>query len=101
MKKLERPLFVSNFPSGRWVATGQNGERLTSECSSLKGLDFCRKNDTLPPALEQAIEFNWPNQMFQIPEAAFETVEYPVIGPRTARPPKKRRLWPASWPRLF
>jgi hypothetical protein len=97
-----KTLFISNFPSGRWVATGQNGQCLTSECSFEKSLDFCRKNDTLPPALEQAIEFNWPNQMFQIPEAALETVEYPAIGPRTARPSKKKiSLWPASWPRLF
>lgn len=81
-----KTLFISNFPSGRWVATGQNGQRLTSECPSIAGLDFCRKNDTSPAALQHAIEFNWPSQMFQISEIEIEidAVEPPVMRTQAA-----------------
>lgn len=66
MKTIERPLFVSYFPSGRWVATGQNGEILTSKCDWEKSLKFARQNDVSPQAIERAREFTWPAQIFQI-----------------------------------
>jgi len=60
---------MSHYPSGRWVATGQTGAVLTSECDCEKLLEFARKNDVSPSALPllQVRELAWPKAMFEIP----------------------------------
>ena len=68
MKKYDSSeLLLTNYPSGRWVLTGQNGDVITSESGWEKSLDFGRKNDISTVALERAEArgFNWPQSMFE------------------------------------
>lgn len=66
MKNTEAPrLMASTFPSGRWVITGQNGEILTSKCSSEKSHEFSQKNDLSPSAGKLMLRFDWA--MLEIP----------------------------------
>lgn len=65
MKTTEKRLICTNYPSGRWVATGQNGQILTSESDWETSLEFYRTNDCSAKAIEIKIEFDWPASMFE------------------------------------
>lgn len=60
-------LFVSNFPSGNWVATGNDKAIITSESNFEELKKFCYENDTSTRAQEHAIQFTWPASMLEPP----------------------------------
>ena len=63
-------MFLSIFPSGRWVVTGEGKSMITSESNLEEGKKFCYQNDDTSPeavARAEASAFNWPAAMFEPP----------------------------------
>ena len=60
-----KEILISNYPSGRWVATGPSGDILTSECDREKALKFIGGNDCAHVNIEP--DLVWPSSMFKAP----------------------------------